>query len=100
MADGELALSFLNLTEQLTNYSLNKLSNDILVFDGDTSKFKIWIKSIEKCALINNLNETKTPLLAFKYSTGYVSDYILRRLTITPKLNWQQLKTALCERFS
>ena len=74
MADGELALSFLKLTEHLTNYSLNKLSNDIPVFDGDTSQFKIWIKLIEKCALINNLNETKTSLLAFKYSTGYVSD--------------------------
>ena len=53
----------------------------------------------EKCTLINNLNETKTPFLAFRYSTGHVSDYILRLLTIPPVPNWQQLKTALCELF-
>ena len=38
--------------------------------------------------------------MAFRYSTGHVSDYILRLLTIPPVPNWQQLKTALFERFS
>ena len=99
MVGGELALAIQKLTEQLTHFSLNEFSNDIPVFDGNTSTFKIWIKAIEKCAILNN-NETKTPFLAFRYSTGHVSDYILRLLTITPTPNWQQLKTALCERFS
>ena len=43
MAGCELALSIQKLTEQLTTYSLNELSIEIPVFDGDTSKFKIWI---------------------------------------------------------
>ena len=53
---GDLALVIQKCTELLTHFSLNGVSNGIPVFDGDTSKFKIWIKAIETCVIINNFN--------------------------------------------
>ena len=91
---------FKNISEQLVNLGLHGATDFVPIFDGEHSKFKNWVKSIEKCALVNNLPDHKKKLVAYRFSTGTVSDFILRNIQEAPQAEWAQLKTALADRFS
>lgn len=96
MAEDQFAQLCNNITDKLGNLGLNDL---VPVFEGDSAKFKDWIKSIEKCAVVNNLPEVKNKLLAYRFSTGVVSDFLHRYLSDNPNSTWTQMKAELGQRF-
>ena len=86
-----------SLTDKISRVGL---SSFIEVFNGDNqAKFIPWIKSIDKCAVINNLPEDQKIHLAFQYSVGRVSDFIQRHLEHNNNVTWEQLKRELESRF-
>ena len=91
---------FQNISEQLVNLGLHGATDFVPIFDGELSKFQNWVKAIEKCALVNNLPDQKKKLVAYRFSSGTVSDFILRNIQESPHAEWAQLKTALADRFS
>jgi len=72
----------------------------IKVFDGNTKQYESWVKEIEKAAFLSRLNDQKIQLLAYQYSTGFVSDYIKRYLESGERTSWNELKVNLASRFS
>lgn len=79
--------------------------NDLFVliphrYEGDPRKFREWIKQIEKYAFMTELDANKVKLIAYKTSTGPVSDFIERYITTNPNNSWNQLKAELTMRFA
>lgn len=70
------------------------------LYEGNPKQFLNWIKSIEKQAMLDNLNDDSVKRLAFRTSRGAVSDFIQRFLTERSKSNWVQLKQELTTRFA
>ena len=46
-----------------------------LVFSGEVKGYKEWIKSVEKQALLTEANDNQTKLIAYRASSGAVSDF-------------------------
>lgn len=59
------------------------LSSVITPFEGDASKFKRWIKEIEKYGLLSGKQGHEIPMLAYFTSKGSVGDFIKRYLDET-----------------
>ena len=70
-------------------------------FAGDPSRFREWIKNIEKHALLTGGDEANKIIIAYQSSSGIVSDFI-RRFLDTPGDNrtWVELKRQLGVRFA
>lgn len=67
-------------------------------FDGNPTKFREWIKQIDKYAvLMNALN--RRPVIAYQASAGVVSDFIQRFLQTEAAGDWNELKRQLTVRF-
>ena len=101
MAEQEV---FQNLAFQLQRLS-NKLGaqgiNQIVpTFSGDSTKFRSWIKQIEKYVLLTNLQMNDAKLVAYQASDSPVSDFIHRWMTQNDTGTWEQLKRQLTIRFS
>ena len=63
--------------------------NDLFVlipnrYEGDPRKFREWVKQIEKYVFMTELDAAKVKLIAYKTSSGPVSDLIERYITNTP----------------
>lgn len=107
MAEQDLGLVFNNLAFQLQGLS-NKLSaqsiNQVVPkFSGDTSKFRTWIKQIEKYVLLANMGREEAKLVAYQASDPPVSDFIHRWLESNEDnehAGWNQLKEQLTARFA
>ena len=69
-------------------------------YDGDPKKFREWIKQIEKYCFMTDTHRDKVKLIAYKTSTGPVSDFIERYITINANNTWEQLKAELTLRFA
>ena len=67
------------------------------VFEGDPTKFRDWIKSIEKYI---GGDDDQTKRLAYQISRGAVSDYIQRYMTEHSNSSWEDLKSELNIRFA
>ena len=95
---------FSNLAVQLTNVSnavgTQGVGQVVAKFDGSAGEYKSWIKSIEKYALLTNLEHDRKKLIAYQTATGSVSDFIHRYLRDHADCSWDDLKTALGSRFS
>ena len=95
---------FANLTQELTNVSqaltAQGISNIVLRFDGNPKKYREWIKSIEKYAVLVNVPEARKKLIAYQSSGGAVSGFVQRYMTANPDNTWAQLKEQLAVRFS
>ena len=104
MADQEVAALFQHLVTQLAGLSTvvgaQGIAQIVQNFEGDSRHFKDWLKSIEKYALMTNLNDDRKIIVAYQSSRGAVSDFIQRYLTEHPGNNWNQLKGELTSRFS
>ena len=64
-----------------TIISAQGVSQIVGVFDGEPTKFRDWIKSIENYVLLSSGDDTLTKRLAFQTSRGAVCDYIHRYIT-------------------
>ncbi|XP_062587952.1 uncharacterized protein LOC134249630 [Saccostrea cucullata] len=100
MADQEFLAAVHGLSSKMDNLNQNLKSNQIKQFDGNPKEFRRWIKSIEKFALLERVPEEKNKLIAFKSSSGAVSDFIHRYLTGDPNVTWDVLKGELSVRFA
>ena len=102
--DANALLQGLHATMDNLNASISaqSLASFVNKYEGEPKEFKGWIKSIEKYALLNNLEDKKKVNTAFISSKGPVSDYIFRWRSDTPQGNqtWDRLKQELTTRFS
>ena len=74
-----------NFSSQLSKLSTvigaRGVSQVVGVFERDPTKFRDWIKSIEKYILLAGGDDDQTKRLAYQTSRGAVSDYIQRYKT-------------------
>ena len=85
------------------NSSIGNLSFSISLssFPIDNKMFNNWIKSIEKQALPDSLDDSLgIKRLTFRSSRDAVSDFVQRFLQKHPNENWQALKREWATRFS
>ena len=66
-------------------------------YDGDPTKFKDWIKNIEKHAIVCNLPLEKVKLV--QTSTGCVSSFLKRVIINNEDITWPALKAELDTKF-
>lgn len=104
MADANIAQVFQNVAEEMGNVSVQLgaqgISQIINPYDGDPKKYKDWVKSIEKYAVLTNLDNDRIKRVAYQSSRGPVSDFIRRYHDNNPGHTWNQLSTELSRRFS
>ena len=58
------------------------ISQFIPPFEGDPTKFKQWIKGIEKYALLTKQTDERTMYVAYQAARGSVSDFISRLINV------------------
>ena len=94
-AEQDIGALFQDLAGQLaglsTTVGAQGISQIITPFEGDPRKFKEWVKSIEKYAVLTNMNQDKVKLVAYQASKGVVSDFIHRYLNENPRDTWATL---------
>ena len=104
MAEVNIPALFDHLGEQMVGLSTaiknQGVSLDVRPFDGKAKDFKSWVKSVEKYARLNNLNEDQIKLVAYQTSREAVSDYLDRVLNDHPGYNWERIKSELSSRFA
>ena len=83
-----------------TNVGAQGVGTKIEVYSGEPKGFKEWIKSIEKYALLTNVDGAQTKHIAYQASKGAVSDLIHQYITANPNNTWNQLKNELSVRLS
>ena len=100
MAEQAFLHALQGLTSVMQNLTQMLASGQIISFQGDPKLFKKWIKSLEKFALLERVEPEKLKLIAFRASTGAVSDFIQRYLNGEPNATWEALKNELAQRFA
>ncbi|MCG7874780.1 MAG: hypothetical protein N0C90_00440 [Candidatus Thiodiazotropha endolucinida] len=99
-ASGEASQSLANQMVNLTSaIGAHGISQHVETFEGDSSKFKDWMKSIDKYALLTGLTDDRKKFVAYQSSRGGVSDFINREIN-TPGVTWGDLKKELTARFA
>ena len=78
--DANIGHVFQNLAQEMGKDSTalggQGISQIIAPCEGDAKKFKDWVKSIEKYALLTDLDDDGVKRVAFQSSRGPVSDFI------------------------
>lgn len=104
MADAGVAQVFQNLAAEMGNVSTalgaQGVNQIVQPFEGEPKKFKEWVKSIEKYAVLTNLGQDRIKRVAYQASRGPVSDFICRYSDDHPQATWNDLKAELSNRFS
>ena len=75
------------------------ISQFITPFEGDPSKFKQWVKGIEKYAFSTKLTDRRTVYIAYQAARSGVSDFISRLINVQGQ-TWANLKAELTARFA
>lgn len=74
MADANVAQVFQNLALEMSNVSTalgtHGINQIVTSFEGEPKKYKEWVKSIEKYAVLTNLNNDKIKRVAYQASRG------------------------------
>ena len=95
--------AYATLSNQMANLTsaigAHGISQFIPPFEGDPSKFKQWIKSIEKYALLTKLTDERTMYVTYQAARGGVSDFISRLINVQGQ-TWANLKAELTARFA
>ena len=96
MAEQDVGAAFQNLAYQLQGVS-NKLGaqgvNQIVhTFTGDPTKFRSWIKQIEKYVLLTSLQKVDAKMIAYQAGDALVSDFIHRWIEQNDRGGWDELK--------
>lgn len=100
--------NFATINAQLSGLTssvyLQSVSQVVPVFEGDPTKYKEWVKAIDKYATLTGLNDRDIPKIAFQTSKGPTSDYIKRYLNKVEQdgnlLSWLASKPLLTARFA
>lgn len=104
MADADIARIFQSLSDELRKVSsvvgTQTIVQAVPSFDGDSKKFKFWVKSIEKYGMVTGADDAKLKMVAFQSSKNNVSDFIQRYLNEHPDCTWAHLKDELKVRFA
>ena len=104
MANQDVPTLFQHLTVRLAGLSTvegaQEIAQNVHPFEGDSKKFKDWVKSIEKYALLTRLTDDSVKMVAYQSSRAAVSNFIQRYLHDNVGSNWGQLKTELTSRFA
>ena len=95
-ASQSLANQMVNLTSAIGAHGI---SQHIEPFEGYSSRFKQWLKNVDKYALLTRLTDERNKYVAFQSSRGGVSDFVSREIN-TSGLTWQTLKNELTARFA
>ena len=77
------------LSKLPTVISAQGVSQIVGVFDGDPTKFRNLIKSIEMYILLAGGDDDQTKRLVYQTSRGAVSDHIQRYMTEHPNSSWK-----------
>lgn len=103
MANVDAGQILVNLTAQMTELSRafreQSIVQSIKPFSGESIKYKDWIKSVNKAALLAELPDQRKRYLAFQTSSGAVADFCHRYLTDHPHATWEQFERELGNRF-
>ena len=72
MADAEFARMFENLGREMHNVpavvGTQSIAQVIPFFEGDSSKFRLWIKNIEKYGVLTGSDYEKLKLISYQSS--------------------------------
>ena len=101
---GEVREIFDGLRQELENVSqalpTQGVNQAIPNFDGTPSKFKQWVKAIDKYAILAALSNDKEKLVAYQTSTGAVSGFIERYISSNQNCTWTDVRAELAQRFA
>ncbi len=105
MANQDIGVVFENLAIQMadltTAVGTQGIAQMVPSFDGTPSKYKNWIRAIEKyCFLMNLTGDHRVKKIAFQTSTDGVSSFLQRVLRDNEDITWEQLKVELSARFA
>ena len=104
VTQNDMSQAFSTLTGRLNHVSTilasQGASNVITAFDGQPSKFREWIRNIEKYQKMTYVENDDCRLLAYQTARGAVSGYIARALEANPHCTWVELKADLAKAFS
>ncbi|XP_062620135.1 uncharacterized protein LOC134281720 [Saccostrea cucullata] len=100
MSEQEFITAVKGLSIKMDSLNQNLGTNQITPFDGDPKLFKRWIKAIEKHAFLEGVPAENVKMIAFKTSTGAVSDFIQRYFKANQRVEWDTLKAELSMRFA
>ena len=96
MAEAPLVQQLRKLELQLEVQNAIKGVN---IFNGETKRFKRWIKDVEKYGMLVHANDEGLIRAAFQGAGGHVSDHIQRWMSLQPQGTWGQLKHDLRSRY-
>ena len=83
------------------NQNLSHITAYIGQYDGNPSKFKEWIRTMDKYNRLNGHNDVDKVKLAHMTSRGAVSDFIMRwQDEHVNNINWDDLLSSLTTHFS
>ena len=68
-------------------------------FDGQPSRFRTWMKAIDKYAAVVGANDAQKVIIAYQTSIGVVSDFVKWFLEEADLGTWQELKRQLTLRW-
>ena len=103
MAEAGIAQAFQTLATQMgkvsTALGAQGVNQILTPFEGEASKFKDWVESIEKYAVLTNLGDDGIKRVAYQASRGPASDFIRRYQDVNVQATWAQMKAELAVRF-
>ena len=80
----------------------NQGAHNIPPYYGDPKLFNIWVKRVEKQAILSGADDAHIKNLAYQTSDGPISDWIRRRITSATYAHesWDLFKASLAQRFA
>ena len=69
-------------------------------YEGESSKFREWIRNLEKYALLVGADDETRKRIAYQTSKGGVSDFLHRYMRDHPQSTWDEVREELADRFS
>lgn len=80
--------------------SAQSIASMVQPFSGEPSKYREWMKEVEKFATVSQADDTRRIHIAYQTSRGVVSDFITRFLQAAEGPEWTELKRQLALRFN
>ena len=93
----DLALQMHSLSNALSTQGIAQI---IPPFDGTPSKYKEWVRNVEKYAYLVKVPEDRVKLVAFQTAKGCVSSFLQRFLSDHGDASWEDVKAELATRFA
>ena len=98
-AQPALAEVVVELSNVAKSLATRGITTAVEPFEGSPQKFRDWIKSIEKYAILTGADAATKKLIAFQSSKGPVSDFVDGYLRRQPHATWEDLLGQLKAQF-